>query len=543
MSAPINPTAIKGLTVVIMLTLALGSCTDANPGGAGESLPPSSTSVVTTVSTTSSPPQTTVPTTTIPTTSIPPPTVAPPDLTPTTTTVLTSETTVPDQILDGTIVVAPEDDLPQLVTQAAPGTSFLLLPGVHRSGRVTPKDDMTFEGLEGTILNGSVLLDGFADLSGSWETTEVELSTSTHGVCVDGYEACALRNDLFMDDQMLWRVDNRDEVIAGTWWSDGRTIVVVDNPIGRKVEVSINQHAFRSDADGVTIRNLVVEKYATQAQSGAIQAQLPGEGSCGNNWLIENVEARLNHAAGIRAGDNTTIRDVHAHHNGQQGITGGAGTGVLVESSEIDHNNIRGFSRGWEAGGAKFTRTEGLVLRDLNVHHNFGPGLWTDIDCHDTTYVNNVIYSNTGPGIFHEISYNAVIHGNEIYDNGFGKGEWVWGAGILIVGSTDVEVFDNVVTNNADGIAGIQQDRSGDDGLWKLENLYVHDNTITMWYGQSGVVQDMSDTSVFTNRGIVFANNKYIGAGHEAFEWDNTDKTWDEWIATGQGTGSTRSDG
>ncbi len=441
------------------------------------------------------------------------------------------------------MVVSPEDDLADLVAAAAPGTRFVLLPGVHRTDQSEPKDGMEFVGSEGTILNGSVLLEGFTAVDDGWELRGPQLNMRGHGECVGEYEGCRLRNDLYMDDVMLWRVVDRQDLEPGTWWSDGSLIVAADDPTGRKVEVSLTEHAFRSDADDVTVRNLVVEKYASLAQSGAIQAQLPGEGSRGDNWLIEDVEARLNHAAGIRTGDGTVVRRVHAHHNGQHGITGGEGTDVLIEDSELNHNNLRGFTPGWECGGVKFTRTDGLILRNLVVHHNLGPGLWVDIDASNTLYEDNVVYSNNGPGIFHEISYEAVIRNNEVYDNGFSKSEWLWGAGILVAASTDVEVYDNIVTNNADGITGIQQDRSGDNGPSLLENVNIYNNTITMWFGQTGVVEDVDDPSVFTDRNIRFDDNTYIGLPHEAFAWNGQDLTWEEWQDAGQDLNSTRSDG
>jgi len=450
-------------------------------------------------------------------------------------------TTLPE-VDDTTVVVSPEDDLAALVDQSPAGTQFLLLPGVHRTGRSEPKDGMTFEGTEGTILNGSVFLEDFTPVDQTWETNGPRLNMDGHGECVDGYQACSLRNDLFIDDAMLWRVDNRTEVAPGTWWSNGNTIVIGDDPAGRKVEVSLTENAFRSDAADVTIRNMIIEKYATMAQRGAIQSEVFPQ-RLGTGWLIENVEVKLNHGTGIRAGNQTTIRNAHVHHNGQQGITSDGGEGILVESSEIDHNNLRGFSWGWEAGGAKFKKTVGLVVRDVISHHNLGPGLWTDIDNYDTTYENNVVYSNNAPGIFHEISFDAIIRNNEVYNNGFIMGDWLWGAGILVAASSNVDVYDNVVTNNADGITGIQQRRESDGELRRLENIRVYDNTITMWYGQSGVAQDIGDASVFTDRNIVFGSNTYVGAGHEAFAWDGDDLTFDEWLRTGQGAGSTRSDG
>ncbi len=528
--------------IAAAITLLAAACSDESGPDSEPTTPATTaqTSAPRTTTTTELPPTTV--TTVIPTTSVPPSTLPPPELSATTTTT-PPVTTTTTGTLDDAVVVTPDDDFATLVDQAAAGTKFIILPGVHRITEAEPKDEMVFEGIDGATLNGSVLLDTWEPIDDGWDTTGPELNMNRHGECVDGYSACALRNDLFIDDQMLWRVDDRGDLESGTWWSDGRRIVIADDPAGRKIEVSVTEHAFRSDADGVTIRGLTIEKFAPIAQTGAIQMRLPGTGSQATNWLVEDVEVRLNHAAGIATGDNTTIRNVHAHHNGQQGITGTQSTGVVIESSEINHNNLRGFAWGWEAGGIKYTRTTDLVFRDLEVHHNLGPGLWADIECADVLYEDNTVYSNSAMGIFHEISYDAVIRNNEVYDNGFIKGEWIWGSGILVAASSNVEVYGNVVTNNADGIGGIQQRRESEGVLYRLENLRVYDNTITMWFGWTGVVQDMDDLTVFTDRNIVFENNTYIGAGYEAFTWGNLPLTWEDWLATGQGAGSTRSDG
>jgi parallel beta-helix repeat protein len=419
----------------------------------------------------------------------------------------------------------------------------MLLAGDHRSGDIAPKDGMVFEGMPGAILNGSILLDEFEPTGETWTLAATALSDRRHGTCVDDYQACALRNDLFMDNTMIWRVDSRDNVGPGTWWGGEGLIVVGDDPRQRKVELSVMEHAFLSDASDVVIRDLIVEKYATTAQSGAIQAQLPDGGDRGVDWLIEDVESRLNHAIGIKAGEGTIVRRVHAHHNGQLGLAAAGGTNVVIESSEINNNNTRGFSSGWEAGGTKFTRTTGLVVRDNTVYDNLGPGLWTDIDCYDTLYEDNVSYGNAGPGIYHEISFDAVIRNNEVYSNGFGQAVWLWGAGIMISASTGVEVTGNLVYDNADGIAGVQQLRDGPHGLWLLGDLWVHHNEVTMNDGQTGVVQDVSDSSVFTDRNIRFDNNTYYGATHDAFAWGNRSISWNEWNAAGMDTNGVRLDG
>ncbi len=439
------------------------------------------------------------------------------------------------------VTVTPADDIAALVASADPGTEFVLTGGIHRADEIRPKDGMTFRGLPDAVLSGAIELDGFTKAGEQWELTGAPLDQTGHGSCAGEYEACRYRNDLFMDDHVLWRVDEREELEAGSWWSDGTTIVVFDDPAVRNVELAVTNYAFVGSANDVTIADLVVEKYAVRAQEGAIQSQQPAGGDMGSGWLIESVEARLNHGAGIRVGSDTVVRDSFIHHNGQLGIAGSRGTNILIEDCEIAFNNTRGFSTGWEAGGTKFTRTTGLRLVGNNVHDNFGPGLWVDIDAYETQYLDNTVTDNTGPGIFHEISYDALISGNTVTGNGFAKPVWLWGGGILIAASEDVEVTNNTVAGNADGIAAIQQDRSEDSGgPYYLSNLWVHHNTITMETGQSGLVEDFDDDAVFTSRNNRFDFNTYLQADGRAFAWDGRDLTWSGWNRAGQDQNGTR---
>ena len=106
-------------------------------------------------------------------------------------------------------------------------------------------------------------------------------------------------------------------------------------------------------------------------------------------------------------------------------------------------------------------------------------------------YEGNRVENNTGPGIKHEVSCDAVIRNNTVIGNGFGSSAWVDGAGILVMNSPNVEVYGNVVRNNNDGIGGIHSTRShSTDQRCKIDlrNFWVHDNTIEMKVGHTGVV-------------------------------------------------------
>jgi len=204
---------------------------------------------------------------------------------------------------------------------------------------------------------------------------------------------------------------------------------------------------------------------------------------------------------------------------------------VLVESNEIYFNNRAKYFTRWEAGGAKFVATTNLVVRGNYSHRNDGPGLWTDIDNVNTLYENNTSSDNELMGIYHEISYDAIIRNNVVRHNGFGYPDWIAGAGILVAGSPNVEIYGNLVEGNADGIGAAQQNRgTGRFGPYEVWNLWVHDNVILNTTGWTGMVEDVGNTACFTSRNNRFEHNDYqLGLSPLAFTWMDRELTELEW--------------
>jgi hypothetical protein len=346
-----------------------------------------------------------------------------------------------------------------------------------------------------------------------------------------------------VDDGPLRRVASLGDVVCHTWYLDyiaGR-LYLCDDPAGHTIELSVARHAFYGSASDVTIRGLVIEKYANPAQSGAIHA-LSDPGPQSHGWVIEANEIRLNHGGGIRLGHGTHVLGNKIHHNGQIGIIGG-GRAVLVADNEIAHNNYAGYAYDWEAGGAKFVDSQGLLVRNNYAHHNEGPGLWTDGDNVDVLYEDNRTTANKVAGILHEISFDAVIRYNTVESDGFSpRGTNLWyGAGISIEASSNVEIYGNTVVNCMNGITAIQANRGSGQRSGKpylLQNLYVHDNTITQTKGSAaGITKDSSsfDDSIFTRWANRFQDNTYKLASLNAkcYQWMNASRSKEEWQALG----------
>ncbi len=287
----------------------------------------------------------------------------------------------------------------------------------------------------------------------------------------------------------------------------------------------------------VRIQGITIQNYAPAVQLGPVLAGGHSAAENTTGWVLQDCEIRNNATGGVRIGHAMRVVRNHIHHNGQIGIVG-IGDDVLVEGNEIAYNNLgRAYEPGFEAGGTKFVYTHRLTVRGNYVHHNEGPGLWTDGDNINTLYENNRTEDNAGSGIFHEISYAAVIRNNTSTRNGFTLGGWMYGAGIMVSSSPDVEIYGNTVTNNANGITAVQQNRTADYaryGPHVLQNIYVHDNVVAMATGRTGVGQDVGDRGVFTSRNIRVANNTYrLGSGSRYFEWADAQLTEGEWRGYG----------
>ena len=287
--------------------------------------------------------------------------------------------------------------------------------------------------------------------------------------------------------------------------------------------------AFGGDAEDVVLEDLIVEKYASDAQEGAIFI----DGARG--WLLSNVTARWNHGAGLSFGPETEVQGGSFSNNGQLGIAGSGGEGSKIESVEIAYNNYAGYDGDWEAGGTKFWATTGLIVRNSCVHHNAGPGLWTDFDNIHTLYEGNTVFLNGEDGIKHEISYDAIIRDNVVAANGRSKDNWLWGSQILIQDSSNVKAYGNLVEISSgfgNGIGIIYQDRGeGAYGPLRAAGNSIHGNTIIHLgsRGQNGVVTDTDDPSFWQQADNRFNPNSYVVADRAAAYWTSHDRdaAWD----------------
>ena len=420
-------------------------------------------------------------------------------------------------------------DIQAAIDAAGPNGRLCLAAGTHRLKRpLRPKAGQRIGG-RGAVLSGARPLERWtADGSGRWRHPGVAGEPAgLVGVCAGGGTACRYPDDVWRDDTRLQRVLSLEDLRPGMVYLDyaADRIWVADDPTGADMEISVTPSAIRSGSNErgtarVRLSGLVVERFANPAQAAPAVEMGPG-------WVVDGLEVRENHGEGVDVGSRSILRNSHIHHQGQLGLGGAGAVGALVEDNRIDHNNTAGYDPAWEAGGSKWAAgTQRLTVRGNHVFANNGPGLWTDGDNVDTVYENNLVEQNMGPGIIHEISYDAVIRGNTVRENSrstAGRSIW-YGSEILVNSSQRVEIAGNTVTSGdeTNGIGLVDTDRGGGRlGDYRVAEVDVHDNVVRMATGaETGLVG--RETAFQPDAKVRFRRNTYHvpDPGAQFWQWD-----------------------
>ncbi|MGH9553465.1 MAG: right-handed parallel beta-helix repeat-containing protein, partial [Terriglobales bacterium] len=210
-------------------------------------------------------------------------------------------------------------------------------------------------------------------------------------------------------------------------------------------------------ASDVTIKGFKFTNCDSPDYQGGIQIDN------GKNWTIEGNDISGAHGAGVGASSSSDIKVIgnHLHDNGQEGFMFGRVTNLDIEENEVDHNNTRHFDTSAEAGAGKFSNCDNSTFANNIVHDNIGNGIWGDINDNNSLLYHNWSYGNTQSGIVYEISHNAKILDNAVWDNGTqmkGLKQGI-GAGIYVNESSDTLVQGNTLVNNGNGISVLQSNR------------------------------------------------------------------------------------
>ncbi len=304
----------------------------------------------------------------------------------------------------------------------------------------------------------------------------------------------------------------------------------------------------------VTIDNLSITRYVPPAQNGCIWGGDDVANST-SGWTLNTIDVSYSANIGIRIGNRMKVLNSSVHHNSTVGI-GGVGVSVLVDGLSSTFNNYLGANNpGFESGGSKFVKTDGLIVRNCTFSDNTGVGLWLDILNQNYQLYNNTVERNYREGICVEVSYGGKVYSNTVNANGwptdsYRPNTYLWDAGIGIHASSDVEVYSNTLVENYNGLVIIQQQRdvtTGDSyapaGGFIAQNIYFHDNIVYQRTLGSeatvaaGAANDQGGTATFLTRNNRFeANTYYTGSNPTPFAWMNGFRTAAQWQGYGHDT-------
>jgi hypothetical protein len=440
------------------------------------------------------------------------------------------------------VYLKPTDNLSKVVAANPAGTRFYFNPGVYRLRTIQVRDDDQFTGLPGAVLNGSRRITYWAKQGSYWispnrgENAQMPVIPPP-GACEqnpDGsyYDGCRYSNDIFFDNKPFHHVTSLVDLGPGKWFFDysRATIYIADNPAGHVIELSGGSFAFYGSAKNVLISNLIIEKYASPAPSGAIDC---GQGSGG--WTIRNNEIRFNHSFGVRVncGDVQVLGN-YIHDNGQLGIGGGGPGNIQIVGNEIAFNNYAGFRQTWGSGGGKWGATNNLTVRNNNVHDNVGVGLHSDFNSSNTFFVGNTVARNYSDGIRFEAGSVAVIRNNIAESNGLDNLPYspasmrLWYvAQIHIANASNCKVYNNLVEvdpSYGSGLIVSEQNPGGNTGHFTSQNLVAFNdvrylgNAVYQGSGLSGVVTDFAPSAVLAE-GNSFDFNTYHSPDPTSLHW------------------------
>ncbi len=261
---------------------------------------------------------------------------------------------------------------------------------------------------------------------------------------------------VIVDGKLLRQVLEPEQMEPGTFYAEPAKALSVrlsgdDAPGKHRIEASVRPLLMEITGKHVVVRHLRFVHASNSAQRPALDI-------AGTDNLVEDCVAEWTNGVGARlGGERNTVRRLVSRFNGQMGMSG-HGVRNVMEECRLEGNNVKGYSKLWEAGGIKVVMTRGFVIRRCEAVRNDGPGFWFDIDNRDGLIERSYAAENNGAGIFAEISETITIRNNLAMRNGLKNEPGAWcNAGILLGEAMRCVVEHNISVGNRHGIEVRQQ--------------------------------------------------------------------------------------
>lgn len=261
------------------------------------------------------------------------------------------------------------------------------------------------------------------------------------------YPMAAHPDQVFVDGTQLKQVSSASKVTASSFYYDeaASRLVLGVNPSGHTVEATSTSKALTIRGAGTTIRGIGIRRFATSVpQMGAVTVEAP-------NVTLENVVLLDIATDGVSTlSSNTRFSKVTAQSCGLLGFHANLARDVTFDSVKATLNNSENFNIAPVSGGAKISRTRGVVVKNSDFSGNNGPGFWADMSVYSGTLNNNTFNDNVGDGVFLEISSTFKVVDNFMLRNGDN--------GIMVNNTNNVQLWNNTIIGSGGRPVEIAQD-------------------------------------------------------------------------------------
>ena len=345
--------------------------------------------------------------------------------------------------------------------------------------------------------------------------------------------------------------------------------------------------AYRTDSPRyvVTLRNLIIRRYASDVQDCAVNVNDTGQGwnralsdpGDRNGWLIDHCTFTDNRAGGLTIGSASTAQNCLFSDNDQIGVKA-TGSGMrLLNCRATNNNKDLKVSYFFEAGGTKFWNSHNMLIDGGEFDHNGGSGLWFDYNW-DGNIIRNVhFHDNLRAGLEIEMTAgvevtgctfsNDDIHGitgaipaeYRPWDKSPKSGPTLWCGEVFLFNSAATGTFVSPVDHSSHEISGktwihankmvkgnggvncLYQDRGhinpsaqmvGDTNgpVAGLKGIVIEDNDVNLSAGYAGVINILANRDYQKEKGGPWgpipaeqAKEQYEGVKYSNNRYSGTD--------------------
>jgi parallel beta-helix repeat protein len=379
------------------------------------------------------------------------------------------------------------------------GDVIVMRGGIYRTGHLELNQGITLQPYldEQPVVKGSRVATEWEPIEGLWRTRWGTLFPAQPADWWRREQNIAMTplhrfNDdmVFVDGRFLQSAGSMEEVNPGTFYIDysGQWVYIGTDPSDKLVEITaFNSALVRTtgechgkvpDRIGPVIRGITFTQYAYRALEieGSSPEGLADESEFGKEvvgTLLENCEiSYCSRVAAYLKGDKLVIRNCKVSDTSTEGIYIQNSSDVLLERNIFTRNNIERITGYYPAGVKIFNQTRRVTCRDnLVTDHPYSNGIWYDVGNVDGRFINNwvrnvgtssgeVTFGSVWPsqnGFFFEISKGAVVAGN-LFEN--------CDHGILVLNSSNVQIYQNTLVNSMLCIARDGRSAQGDHFGW-----------------------------------------------------------------------------